>query len=210
MLYKKQLGITGVEAKIALKTLHVLIGYVFVSNILIRLFFSYSGDKYLSIKAFIPGKDYVADLNRYLQSVKEGKPQQYVGHNPLGRLAITVMYGLFLIIAVSGLIRAGTDIYYPPFGSFVSQYVAQEGGDSSSLIPYSSVGINDAKMTQLKEFKAPIGKIHIYSAFLLIFIVILHVFKVVHSEIKEKSGLISAMFSGAKILTQKPVDLDKN
>ena len=33
MLYKKELGITSLDAKIALKQVHVIIGYVFVVNL---------------------------------------------------------------------------------------------------------------------------------------------------------------------------------
>jgi len=206
MLYKKELGITSIEAKITLKTIHVIIGYVFTINLLVRFILIFKGDNSNRYSAFIPGKGYFSNLKSYLSSIKEGKPQQFIGHNPIGKLAVTFMFFLLLLISVSGLIRAGTDIYFPPFGSVVSQYVVQDGVDASSLKPYDYSGVDKEKMASLKAFKGPIGRLHIYAAFLLMFLIFIHVFKVIHSEVKDNSGLISSMFSGKKYLTQIPQD----
>lgn len=40
------------------------------------------------------------------------------------------------------------------------------------------------------------------------FIIILHIFSVVLTEIREGGGLITAMFTGIKVLRKKPADLD--
>jgi len=40
------------------------------------------------------------------------------------------------------------------------------------------------------------------------FMIVLHIFFVVRTEVKEGGSLISAMFTGKKILTKKPVDSD--
>ncbi|MDX2504090.1 MAG: cytochrome b/b6 domain-containing protein [Gammaproteobacteria bacterium] len=206
MLYKKELGISGIEAKVALKTLHVLIGYVFATNLLVRLLFAFTGPASARFKAFIPGKGFMQSLQSYRTSLKSGKPQQFIGHNPLGKLAVSSLFLLLLILTVSGLFRAGTDIYYPPFGSMVSSYIAEQGTDPSTLIPYNDQGVNKEKKASLKVFKSPIGKIHLYTAYLLMILIIVHIAAVVLSEITEGGGLISAMFSGKKILYEKPVD----
>ena len=46
MLYKKDLGITSLDAKIAIKEIHVLIGYVFVLNLLIRVVWGFIGNRF--------------------------------------------------------------------------------------------------------------------------------------------------------------------
>ena len=46
MIYKKELGISGVDAKIALKELHIIIGYVFFVNLVFRLFWGFIGNQY--------------------------------------------------------------------------------------------------------------------------------------------------------------------
>ncbi len=206
MLYKKELGITSLEAKIGLKELHVVIGYIFATNLLIRLFFAFTGPASARFSAFIPGKGFLQSLKSYLASLKAGKPQQFIGHNPLGKLAVTTLFTLLFILLFSGLIRAGTDIYYPPFGSTVSGYIAADGTDPSSLLPYKNEGVNKEKMASLKAFKSPIGKIHLYTAYFLMFLIVIHITAVVRAEVKEDDHLISSLFSGKKIVTEKPQD----
>ncbi len=206
MLYKKELGITSVDAKIGLKELHAVIGYVFATNLFIRLIFAFMGPASARFSAFLPGKGFMQELGSYRASLKLGKPQQFIGHNPLGKLAVTALFSLLIILAFSGLIRAGTDIYYPPFGSAVASYVAEEGVDPASLIPYQKEGVNSDKMASLKAFKSPFGKLHLYSAYLLMFLIIVHLAAVIRAEVKEGDSLVSSMFSGKKVLNEKPQD----
>jgi cytochrome b len=206
MLYKKELGITSLEAKIGLKELHVIIGYIFATNLLIRLFFALTGTASARFRAFIPGKGFMQSLKSYRTSLKAGKPQQFIGHNPLGKLAVTTLFTLLIIMAFSGLIRAGTDIYYPPFGSTVTSYIAEDGVNPASLLPYQKEGTNEEKMASLKAFKSPIGKVHLYTAYFLMFLIVLHIVAVVRAEVKEGDRLISSMFSGKKMMTEMPQD----
>lgn len=206
MLYKKELGITSLDAKVNLKELHVIIGYIFATNLSIRLVFAFVGPASARFSAFLPGKSYMQELNSYRASLKAGKPQQFIGHNPLGKLAVTALFTLLIILAFSGLIRAGTDIYYPPFGNAVASYIAEEGTDPASLIPYQKEGVNSEKMASLKAFKSPIGKVHLYGAYLIMLIILLHITAVVRAEVKEEDSLISSMFSGKKVLSEKPQD----
>ena len=46
MLFKKDLGITSVEAKIGLKVLHVTVGYLFVTNLAVRIIWGFIGNRY--------------------------------------------------------------------------------------------------------------------------------------------------------------------
>lgn len=206
MLYKSELGISSLEAKVSLKELHVIIGYVFVINLVIRLIFAFIGPACARFSAFIPGKGFIKNLKSYHASIKTGEPQQFIGHNPLGKLAVTALFTLLIILAVSGLIRAGTDIYYPPFGSIVASYIAEDGIDPDRLIPYQKEGVNKEKMVSLKAFKSPFGKIHLYTAYFLMFLIFVHIVAVVRAEIKEGDSLVSSMFSGKKIIKGEPQD----
>ena len=124
MLYKKELGITSMEAKISLKTVHVIIGYVFVLNLLFRIVWGFVGNRYARWSAILPGRGFMQSLRDYRAGLSKGSPQPYLGHKPFGRLAIVAMLLLMLVMAINGLIGAGTYIYYPPFGSAVADYVA--------------------------------------------------------------------------------------
>ncbi len=208
MMYKDELGISSVNAKIGLKELHVTIGYVFLINLVWRIIWGFIGSKYARWSYIFPGKSYVKEVRGYISSLANGDTQLYIGHNPLGRLAISVIILLLIIISATGLIRAGTDIYYPPFGSYVVEYIAEQEVNPNSILPYKPTGTNDQKVSNLKAFKSPFGKIHKYSAYALMFMIIVHIFFVVLAEIREEGGLITAMFTGTKLFRKKPIDHD--
>ena len=208
MLFKKELGITSIEAKVGLKELHVIFGYAFVLNFTWRIIWGFIGNRYARWSNILPHKDFVSTVRQYLHSLKSGETQQFIGHNPIGRLAITFILLLMLTMAITGLVRAGTDIYYPPFGSLVADYIAAPGTDPASIQPYVSTGTDDEKVKILKMFKDPFGTIHIYTSYVLMFMIVLHIFFVVRAEIREGGSLITAMFTGKKVLTKKPVDID--
>ena len=202
MLFKKDMGITSMDAKIAMKTIHVLIGYVFVINLVVRMGWAFIGNRYARWFAMLPNRRFFADVKVYLA----GEPKQYLGHNPLGRIAVTVMMISLLVMAVTGLVRAGTDIYYPPFGSIAAEYVAAEGVDPATLQPYDKTFVDAAKMKELSAFKGPFGEVHIYTSYFLMLMILLHIFAVAHVEITEGGGLVSAMISGRKTLRREPED----
>jgi len=208
MLFKKELGITGIDAKVSLKEVHVFIGYIFVLNLIWRIIWGFIGNKYARWSNILPHKGFIKIVKNYVLSVKSGDAEQYIGHNPLGRLAVSFILLLLIIMMVSGLVRAGTDIYYPPFGSLVVDYIAEPGVDTDNILPYVAAGTDQDKVSSLKAFKRPFGKVHLYSSYVLMFMIVLHIFFVVRAEVKEGGSLISAMFTGKKILTKKPVDSD--
>ncbi len=206
MLNKSALGIQSMEAKIALKELHVIIGYIFAANLLWRLVWGFIGNQNARWSAILPGKGFAAELKTYLASVKAGTPKQYIGHNPAGKLSIVVMYLFLIVMAVSGLVRAGTDIYFPPFGSSVASYVAKEGVNPATLKPYDKTYVDSEKYNAVAAFKKPIGTLHIYLSYVLMFVVLLHIAAVVKAELTGSSGLASAMLSGKKRIAGKPAD----
>ncbi|MFQ5644823.1 MAG: cytochrome b/b6 domain-containing protein [Thiogranum sp.] len=206
MLYKKEPGITGLEAKIALKEVHVIIGYVFVANLLMRLLWAFVGNCHARWSAFLPYRGMFADIRDYVRALRQGRPQPYLGHNPVGRLAVAFLLLLLLTMAVSGLLRAGTDIYFPPFGGWVQDYLAADQVSPSSLEPYDETGVDPQKLKQLKAFKSPAGKIHLYTAYLLPGMLMLHIAAVVVTDKREGGAIISAMFTGKKYLRGKALN----
>ncbi|MCG9738630.1 cytochrome b/b6 domain-containing protein [Shewanella insulae] len=198
MLFKADIGISGLEAKIGLKKLHVWVGYLFAINLSIRLIWGVIGSHSARLSQFLPDPK---GLSRYKAKLAKGGSPQYLHHNPLGRLAIFVMMLLLVTIMLTGLVRAGTDIYYPPLGGAVSDYIAQPGVDGASIKPYDDTGVDGKKVAILKPYKSLAGKVHLYSVYLLILMIVLHIAGVIVAEIKHQPGLVSAMISGNKPLT---------
>jgi Ni/Fe-hydrogenase 1 B-type cytochrome subunit len=206
MLNKSSLGISGNEAKIALKVVHVLIGYVFVANLMIRLVLGFVGPANMRWSKVLPGRGFGPELKRFKAAETVGRGHAWLGHNPKAKLALSVIYLLMFTQALTGLVRAGTDIYYPPFGSYVASQVAAEGVDPASLIPYDKTGVDEAANKALGEFKGPFGTVHVYSSYTLIALILLHIFTVVLVEVRNEGSLISSIFSGRKIFSGPPED----
>ena len=162
MLFKKELGISATEAKINLKVVHVTVGYVFLANLTFRIIWGFIGSRYSRWRTLLPASGHMNKVETYRQSAKAGTPLQYPGHNPLGQIAVVIIYLSLLVMSVTGLIRAGTDIYYPPFGSIAAEYVALPDVDPDSLVPYDKSAVDAEKFDALKAFKKPFGTIHIY------------------------------------------------
>ncbi len=208
ILNGRALGVSG-DGKILLKTIHVYFGYVFAANLIWRIIWGFLGNKYARWSSLLPiGRGYLKSLTSYISSVKSGEPQQYLGHNPLARLMIALLFILLTAQAVTGLVLAGTDVYMPPFGDNISEWVAEkdEQGNPVSIKAGSKEGVNPEAYTEMRQFRKPYIVIHYYAFYLLLLAIIIHILFIVITEIKENNGLVSAMFTGKKVTSKKPVD----
>lgn len=206
MLNKGSIGISGTEASVGLKTLHVMVGYLFVTNLIIRIIWGFVGSEHSRWSNLFPGRNFRRELGAYRDSVAAGKPLTYIGHNPKGRLAVLAMFLLMTVMMVTGLVRAGTDIYFPPFGQLAAIHVAAEGVSPADIKPYDDTGTDPQKMAELEAFKKPYGTVHIYTAYVFWLLILLHVTVVIRTEARGEGTLISAMFSGKKHLPREPAD----
>lgn len=199
----KTLGIHG-DGKVLLKVIHVYIGYVFVVNLAWRLIWAFIGNRYARWHSLLP-----LSLN-LLQQIKDYRQNNiaYAGHNPLAKLMISLLLILMLAQAITGLVLAGTDIYYPPFGENIAQWVAKEGVDPTSLKPEDKSMLDTAAYQEMRAFRKPFITVHKWAFYILLVAISLHILAVVVTDIREKSGLISAMFTGQKVFSQKPVDVE--
>ncbi len=210
ILNNNVLGVSG-DGKILLKTVHVYIGYVFVVNLGWRIIWAFIGNKFAHWKSALPiNRGYLQSLKQYLASAKSGDAQQYLGHNPLAKLMVSMLFALLTTQAVTGLVLAGTDVYMPPFGNIIAEWVAEKDaeGNPISIKAGSKEGVNAEAYADMRDFRKPFITIHYYAFYLLLFAVFVHVLFVVKTEIKEKNGLVSAMFTGKKVASKEPVDLD--
>jgi len=207
LLYGKALGVSP-EGKVLLKTVHVYIGYVFALNLLWRLVWGFMGNRHARWTAtFAFGRSYFARLGSYLAGMRAGNPPAYAGHNPLGQAMVAVLFVMLAVQMVTGLVLAGTDVYMPPFGSYFAEWVT--GGDAerlAALTPLTKDAVVPEAYQAMRAFRGPFIETHEVLFYILLAAVVLHVAAVVVTELRERNGLISAMFSGRKVLSAKPVD----
>ena len=202
LLNARSLGIPN-EGKILLKTVHVYAGYVFALNLGLRLVWAFMGGPYARWRALLPfGAGYGQAFKRYIS----GEQTSYKGHNPIGRLAVTALLIVMTIQAVTGIVLAGTDIYYPPFGGMIAEWVAAPGVDPADILPYDRSLVDPDAYQEMRAFRSGYLSTHITNFYIIIALIVLHVAGVVWSENKHGGGIVSSTFSGKKMLREKPED----
>lgn len=158
-------------------------------------------------RAILPyGPGYWGALRSYATAFLSSEPQQYVGHNRSARIAIVLILLLLLLQAATGLILAGTDLFWPPFGGCFAGWVAAKGIDPASVSPLASDTMDQAAYKAMRAFRSPIVTIHLY-AFYALAAVLTHLAAVIVTEIYEGGSITSAMFTGRKILNGPPQDV---
>jgi cytochrome b len=191
------------DGKILLKTIHVIVGYVFAINLLFRLIIGFIGNAHERWSKVLPfGKGFL----KALADFKQHKKSAYKGHNPVGKLMVLALLSLMSIQMISGLVIAGTDIYYPPFGNYFSQSIAIDKQNIDVIKPYSKINVDEAAYKAMREIRKPFITVHVYAFYGLLFLIPLHILGVIVAERREKSALVSAMITGYKHLPNEKED----
>ena len=195
------------NGKVLLKTVHTYIGYVFAINLIWRFIWAFFGNRYARWRAILPGgKGYLHALRSYITAFISGPPQNYLGHNPVGRIGVTLLLILITSQAITGLVLAGTDLFFPPFGNWIAQWVAAVGVDPSTLVPYSPQMYDSAAWDEMRAFRSPFITLHELGFYLLLVTIVAHIAGVILTEKREGGALISAMITGEKMIRGEPVD----
>lgn len=206
ILNDRALGVTN-DGKVLLKTVHVWFGYVFALNLAWRLVWGFIGGPYARWRAVLPfGRRYGTALATELAALREGRGINYIGHSPLGRIAIAVLLLVMLVQAGTGLILAGTDVYMPPFGKAIAARVAADGVAPADVRPYAPETVNPEAYKAMRDMRAPIVETHEIMFYVLLGLIVLHVLAVVLTEVKHGGNIVSAMFSGRKSFANPPGD----
>lgn len=201
----------GADGKILLKTIHSWFGYAFILNLLWRILWGFKGNHYARWSTIFPfGKDYIRVLRTYITSLRSGKPESYLGHNPVARLIITLMIISMCLQAATGLVLAGTDLYLPPLGHEIKEQLMAAGEDHEKIRdvqPGIKDNLDPEAYKKMRAFREPFIEVHEINFFLLLFFIFIHLTGVVITELKEGNAIISAMVNGKKYFTEHPKDL---
>lgn len=208
ILNAKALGIPS-DGKVILKTVHVYVGYVFAVNLLWRIIWGFIGSRFARWKMALPfGSEYKAQLKAYVEGAKNNKPVGFLGHNPIARLMVGLLFLLLSAQAITGLVLAGTDVYMPPFGNSFKQWIASDADSVDLVKPYSKEGVDAAAYKEMRDFRKPFITVHYYVFYILLGAILLHLIGVLLAELRERNGLVSAMITGKKVFAKKPIDLE--
>ncbi len=209
ILYADFLGISG-DGKITLKIMHAYVGYVFAFNLIWRLVWGFIGSRFSRWGSVVPfGRGYVGELKDWLYGIRNGQAPVYRGHNPAARLMLLALYMLLVGQMCTGLVLAGTDLYFPPFGHEFAEWATGAGEDHSQLIglvPGDKELLDPEGYAAMRQFREPFIAIHKIIFWLMLGAIFLHVAAVVYDEIRHRNGLVSAMITGKKVLRKPSKD----
>lgn len=206
ILYADELEIAA-AGEVRLKTVHACIGYVFALNLIWRLIWAFFGGANARWRAILPfGRGWLAELKQYISALLAGREQQYLGHNPAGRLAVALLLLLLVNSASTGLVLAGTDLFFPPFGRAFAQWVAAPGVEPATVAPGRKDLVDEVAWTEMRAFRKPFKYMHRYGFYVLAVLIGLHIIGVALAELRGGGTLTSAMFSGRKVFHGAPVD----
>ena len=84
-----------------LRNYHVALGYILLGLLVFRLLWGFIGTRYARFRSFLftPG-----EIIAYLRSLAKGNPVRYLGHNPLGSVAVWLLLALGMFISVTGVL----------------------------------------------------------------------------------------------------------
>jgi Ni/Fe-hydrogenase 1 B-type cytochrome subunit len=202
-----RLGIPTDPGVIALKTIHVYVGYVFILNLLWRLVWAFVGGPFARWRALLPvGPAFGRRLAEFVKGLLGGQAPFYLGHNPLARIFLTLLVLLLVVQGATGIVLAGTDVYMPPLGGTMRAWVAADTHDPSLVRPYAPDTVNTQAYADMRAFRAPIVETHEITYFILLALIAIHVVAAVLAEFTEGGTIISAMFTGRKVHDGKPMD----
>ena len=93
-----------------MKVIHGYTAYVFIAAVLARIIWMFTGNKYAHWDKFIPVhrsrlRALWPTFRFYVFALR--KPPGFVGHNPLAGLAYVLVFGLYFLAIITGLIMRG-------------------------------------------------------------------------------------------------------
>ena len=167
-----------------MKVIHGYTAYVFITALVMRTVWMFTGNKYSHWDKFIPvhrvrqrGMWPVTAFYSFLRD----KPPAYVGHNPIAAGAYTLVYGLCFLEVATGLVMRGASSptsWVSVFGSWAWLF----GG---------------LQMTRW---------IHHIVMWLLLGFTVHHVYSAVLVAIIEKNGTLDSIFSGYKWVPRRDIE----
>lgn len=207
-LYRESFLIDSTEAKLAIKAAHIIVGYVLAANLFGRLVWGFIGNRHARWRAVLPNRQSLKELGADMGALVGRKPLDHLGRSPMGRLSTTILFLLLFTLAGTGLFRVATDIFFPVVGGVVAADAAISDVNASNPMSEDEALADRWIKRQVKRANFLFGTVHVYMAYGLLAMIVLHVASAVLVETRRGGGIISAMFSGKKVLSVRPTDAD--
>ncbi|MCB2096998.1 MAG: cytochrome b/b6 domain-containing protein [Parvularculaceae bacterium] len=186
------------DTEVMLKTLHGAIGYVVVANLSVRILWGFVGSPTSRWRAVLPNetvrRQFLADLSGLLRR----RPEASLSRLLFSRVVTTIILILFLMMAGTGLFRTASDLFHPPFGGLIRDFLAAPGVDPASLNPMDPTGTDPKRWGLMMKLQGHVvGRLHRWGAYSLLVLAALHIAGAVMTEARS-GGVIGPMFTGLR------------
>lgn len=196
-MFRANLSIDGKDAKMALKAFHSWIGYAFALALTSRLVWLFIGPRLARWRSVVPDRAALRAIPAELRTLREQQPVAESIRSPVSRLSATLMFAVMLLMMITGLVRTSTDLYRLPFGPLVASFVARPGVEPSDITWRNESELADPyRLGLVTKVKLVAGPLHEYGSWVMLALALLHMSGVTLTELRQRSGLISAMVSG--------------
>jgi cytochrome b len=190
--------------EVMLKTLHATIGYTVVASLTLRLLWGFVGSPTSRWRSVLPNVAVRRQFWRDLRGVIARRSDASVARLLFSRVITTIIFAVFFTMAATGMFRAAADLYHPPFGAILANYLASPGVDPATLQPMDPAGADPTRWRLLMKFKtAVVGKIHEWGAYVLLALGVLHIAGAIMTESKSGGSVIGPMFTGLRPVPRK-------
>lgn len=170
---------------------HFLAAGVLVATAVVRGYWMLAGNRFERARALLPGLRDLARIPKvirhYLMVLPEEETPHYLGHNPLQQLSYTGMYGLALLMVVTGFAMYGQS---DPGGFFFRAF---------NWVGGVFGGMQYVRLA------------HHLTTWAFILFIPLHIYLSLRADSLERTGTISSIISGGRLVPdhQRYVDEDE-
>jgi Ni/Fe-hydrogenase 1 B-type cytochrome subunit len=165
-----------------MRAVHFYTAFVFTAAVLLRLYWMFAGNAYARWSEFIPvsRRRFRSLWNSFLfYSFLRREPEDYPGHNALAAGSYAMIFGVYVLLIVTGLVLYASDA---PVGSPFRWF--------ATLAPWFG-GLPMARL------------IHHVAMWIVLIFVVAHLYFVTLNSIIERVGTYDSIFSGFKFVSRK-------
>ena len=167
-----------------MRFIHFVVAYTFLMSLIIRLYWSFVGNKYARLSAMVPfAVKRIGEIPKEIKFYLTGKDApSVVGHTALGGLAMSIVFCLFVFEIFSGF----------------ALYSVTHSGAVWTVLGGWLLGYMDLQTIRLW---------HHLCMYAFIAYTLVHVYIVIYSDRLEENSLLSSIFCGNKNVTGNKLDI---
>ena len=201
VLFDDTVGLSA-AGKVMLKSIHVSFGYVMAAKVCVAVCVGVSRRSLLAVAQHSSRRARILRCSpRVYGFVSIRRASTICRAQSAARIGVALLFLFLLIQVVTGLVIAGTDLFWPPFGHLFAAWVAAPGIDPTLVVPGATDLIDKTSYDSMRVFRRPFVEVHEFGFYALAVLIVVHLIAVVTTEIHEGGSITSAMFTGRQFFT---------